>query len=62
MQRSIWTETSQNSPVQVGSFSPSKYFEEKYFWEKANAWRPAGSPRSRTAYDDRSTPEKRLRI
>lgn len=21
---------------EVGSFSPSKYFEEKYFWEKAN--------------------------
>ncbi|CAE7254311.1 unnamed protein product [Symbiodinium sp. CCMP2592] len=24
------------SAVLVGSFSPSKYFEEKYFWEKAN--------------------------
>ena len=21
---------------EVGSFNPSKYFEEKYFWEKAN--------------------------
>eukprot|EP00434_Breviolum_minutum_P008846 symbB.v1.2.007801.t1/scaffold485.1/size197678/4 len=22
--------------IVVGSFNPSKYFEEKYFWEKAN--------------------------
>ena len=29
--------------LQVGSFKPGQYFEEKYFWEKANVRFPVGS-------------------